>query len=200
MAQERVIWPTSGQSWQNWECGCPTLVISVVWVSKIQRKKSGAPTSKRERLRRPKTWPVFPYAEFCGSCEGALAEKLVRFSKQAQNRNGGRVVLKCLHFKLFQRRSKKKSCIRSETEGIKITIKSQELSPKRGARDGTRTHVGMSKRSDLHNKGQESTSHQAALATGRTNLIYTIHQTIRQTRARRWSSYKMSYRNGQLCP
>jgi hypothetical protein len=95
---------------------------------------------------------------------------------------------------------KKKSCIRSETEGIKITIKSQELSPKRGARDGTRTHVGMSKRSDLHNKGQESTSHQAALATGRTNLIYTIHQTIRQTRARRWSSYKMSYRNGQLCP
>jgi hypothetical protein len=35
---------------------------------------------------------------------------------------------------------------------------------------------------DLHNKEQESTSHQATLVTGRRGLIYTIHQDGAQGR------------------
>jgi hypothetical protein len=44
--------------------------------------------------------------------------------------------------------------------------KSQKFVQKEGARDGTRTHVGMSKRLDLAIKGEEGTSHQAALVIG----------------------------------
>jgi hypothetical protein len=44
---------------------------------------------------------------------------------------------------------------------------------KKGAHDGTRNHVGMSKRLDLHSKEQESTGHQAALVIGGINLINT---------------------------
>jgi hypothetical protein len=51
--------------------------------------------------------------------------------------------------------------------------KSQKLVQKEGAYDGTRTHVGMSKRLDLVIKGQEGTSHQAALMTGGTYVINT---------------------------
>jgi hypothetical protein len=36
----------------------------------------------------------------------------------------------------------------------------------------------MRNRFDLHNKVQESTSHQAALVTGRRNLIYTRMELI----------------------
>jgi hypothetical protein len=66
---------------------------------------------------------------------------------------------------------KKIPYIRSETE----KMEKPEVWPKKGPHDGTRTrtHVGMSKGLDLRNKGQESTSHQAALVTGRINLIYT---------------------------
>jgi hypothetical protein len=43
-----------------------------------------------------------------------------------------------------------------------------EAWPKKGAHDGTRTrtHAGMSKRLDLRNKGQESTSHPSISPCG----------------------------------
>jgi hypothetical protein len=63
---------------------------------------------------------------------------------------------------------------RSETE----QMKKPEALPKKGAHDGTRTHVGMSKRLDLQNKEQESTGHQAKIS----NKSYIATPG--------WSSYK----------
>jgi hypothetical protein len=70
------------------------------------------------------------------------------------------------------RRAKKKYSVYPIGDGEKKRKKARS-SDKKGAHDGTRTHVGMSKRLDLHSKEQESTSHQAALVIGGINLINT---------------------------
>jgi hypothetical protein len=83
------------------------------------------------------------------------------------------------------RRAKKKRfriAIRSETE--KRKEKKARSADKKGARDGTRTHVGMSKRLDLHSKEQEITSHQAALVMHRGHKSYK-HQPGHGQHARR---------------
>jgi hypothetical protein len=51
--------------------------------------------------------------------------------------------------------------------------KSQKFVQKEVAHDGTRTHVGMSKRLDLIIKDQEGTSHQATHVIGGINVINT---------------------------
>jgi hypothetical protein len=70
----------------------------------------------------------------------------------------------------LRRARKKIPYIRSETEKKKSQAGAQT---KKGARGGTRAHVCMSEGLDLHRKGQESTSHQAALVIGGINLINT---------------------------
>jgi hypothetical protein len=67
---------------------------------------------------------------------------------------------------------RKKYSVYPIRDGEKV-IKKARSSDKKGAHDGTRTNVGMSKRLDLHSKEQESTSHQAALVIGGINLINT---------------------------
>ena len=58
------------------------------------------------------------------------------------------------------RRAKKKDSVHPIGDGE--NGKARSSAKKKGAHDGTRTrtHVGMSKRLDLRNKGQEGTSHQ----------------------------------------
>jgi hypothetical protein len=77
--------------------------------------------------------------------------------------------VRCSSEKDCAEQRKKIPYIRSETE------KKEEArsSDKKGPRDGTQTHVGMSKRLDLHSKEQESTDHQAALVIGGIDLINT---------------------------
>jgi hypothetical protein len=53
--------------------------------------------------------------------------------------------------------------------------KSQGLGPKKGAHDGTRTHVGMSKRLDLHSKERESTE-PSSYACNRAHKSYIYHR------------------------
>jgi hypothetical protein len=70
--------------------------------------------------------------------------------------------------------NKKDSDIRSETEEVNKEI-SQGFGPKKGAHDGTRTHVGMSKRWTCTTKNRKapSTSQQASCACNRAQKSYT---------------------------
>jgi hypothetical protein len=63
------------------------------------------------------------------------------------------------------RRAKKKDSVYPIGDGENKIIKGRS-SDKKGAHDGTRTHVGMSERLDLHSKKQGSTSHQVTLVIG----------------------------------
>jgi hypothetical protein len=76
-----------------------------------------------------------------------------------------------------EKKKKKKKKKTKKTTKTKKKKRARSLAQKKGPTMGLEpTYVGMSKRLGLYNKEQESTSHQAALVTGRTGLIYTRHQ------------------------